>query len=265
MNENEIKKDNKLLFIILIAIATIILGVLIYFVFIKNDDKKSNTNEVKDNSKTEEISINDYKVKELYSYISTDVKDDFWSYIDESKDKIIYTKDIDQDVKNKRAFYFLYLYEISTNEPCGENPIDFNYESIIKEFDSDYNCGFSNGETNTEKTNIINASDLERSVEKIFGKDSYTGASFKFLYLNAGYVYVSELEWYIYSSAPGGGTGRDNFESSLVSVSKKGNTISLNIKLDVEKMDSSPYVSNYKFIYYLDENGYYLYSIEKLV
>lgn len=258
-NMSEKVKNNKWLIYLLMLIVLLLLAATGYLLIFNKSitEKEDNCIDVI------EYTVDSPIVEKLYSYISlidtSNIREasNFWNSITEEEKSIIYMDDLSDSIKNELG-YALMSSEGKTIMECSE----VNYDS---DNTNSVDCGFLNEDnSHTSYTYKIIESYLKKSVENIFGVGSYTVDGFGTYF--DGYVYSEDNQSYYYVSGVGGNTGSTLY-TSLEDVSNTSIELTLKIKVYtnyVEDISDAETIGTYNCLYKLDNNGYYLYSIEKI-
>lgn len=248
-----------ILFVIVMILFVATLGMLFYKEFFTKNSKEVTEPEAEQKEEQEEekeeinetLDINDDLVQQLYSYMA--ISYPWLGGITSDKTKIT-ASEIDNGSKLFLGYLQLNQREVKY-ESCG------NYPEAMSENNTD---GILCGERNNMElyTAVISGTDLKKSVETIFGPNTYQSETFR----GAGsdvfiYRYLPDKDVYVYQTYNGGGE-RVVESEELVSARKTNDSIILNIKItkcepDVTTGEKS---QNWTYVYQLNQDGNYYFS-----
>lgn len=270
------KKNNNVLLILIIVLQLAILGVLGYYTFFKEDVKdtkeinKTNESNNQAEEQTDEQFVVLTKDSEIVQWLYQDITltdqgsstNSLWNMIvANTKDYkfSVATKDIAQQVKNNFGFEKLTLKGVEV-VPCSTK-----YSATIKAYDKNLECGLLDPEndykTHEKNVRVVEESYLKASVEKLFGTGSYSPKEFG-LYFEK-YIYYAPDKIYVQAGGIGSNIDLTKVTTTLKNVSNTKDTLILTVTMKLTNADSEAVTElDYNFTYKLDNNNYYLYSIE---
>ena len=259
------KKSNVL--VIILSILVVVMGAyLIYDKVIVSKDKKSG-NESINSKQNQKLDINSDLVKELYNKadITLLINDDGSIFNKLKKGEKVSTKDFKSEVKNELGFLNLsagQLYSVS----CADYIENLEYGDVCT-------AGYVDGPASKDDYNWFSSTiafdeeDLKKSVEDIFGIDTYDRIN-KFSDSISSYYKIVKDEFtndyrYIRIAFAGGGSG-PKVVTKLIEAEKVKDELYIVQNYYLEDASGKYDEMNIKYTFNLVDGNYYFYSVEKV-